>query len=461
MNVRERAIRFLFGGVIDAAVEARLASISARVDDSPGWDSLNQAPGDRSWSEKYSDLQDGLEAWRKNFLIRRIVNLVRSYVVGGGITITSRNPEVQAFIEEFWKHRKNKMERRLGPICDQITRDGELFPILFTNSDTGISYIRFRTAQQIRGIETLKNDYEEERRYVENDGTASGKLWYAVGHPSALRKRSSGKLPPVMLHWAVNQPIDATRGESDLTPILPWAKRYGEWLKDRVRLNRQRTKQAMMLVQVADDSLVKDKRNQLRQTNPTEAGIYVYGSGETVTYPNLQIRSDDAAEDGRVLRLAVASGSNIGMHYLGEGEGTNYATAQAMGEPTARFYSDRQQELIWMLEDLIAVAYIRYCLILNCAPVDDLELAVNVTEVAREDNESLARAAHSIAQALAIGAAEGWMDDETALIMMMKFAGESLSKEDIERIMREAKIEDPSAESGSNGQEQDEVDEVV
>ena len=40
-----------------------------------------------------------------------------------------------------------------------------------------------------------------------------------------------------MLHYAVNRPVGALRGESDLAPILPWLKRYSRWLEDRVRLN--------------------------------------------------------------------------------------------------------------------------------------------------------------------------------------------------------------------------------
>ncbi len=325
---------------------AKLAAISARVDDDPGWSNLNAAPGDRPYSEFYADLEDALEAWRKNFLVRRIVNLTRSYVVGKGIEFGSRDAGVADFVTAFWTHPKNQMERRLGPICDQLTRDGELFPVLFTNHLDGMSYVRFRTARQIREIETLANDWEDERVYIETTPLGAAKRWYSVTNPAGMRLLANHHLNPVMLHWAINRPLDATRGESDLTPVLPWAKRYQEWLTDRVRLNRQRTRQAMMDVEIADDTQVETKRQQLRHSNPVEAGIYVHGPGEKVTYPSLKIEAGQAEDDGKALRLAVATGANIGMHYLGEGQGTNYATAREMGEPTARFYTDRQQELI-------------------------------------------------------------------------------------------------------------------
>lgn len=436
-----------------ASVSAHASAVRTRVDDSGGWHTLNAAPGDRPWSETFADLEDTLEAWRKNFFIRRIVNVTRSYAVGSGISLSSSDPHVAAFIEDFWTHPKNRIDRRLGPLCDQLTRDGELFPILFTNPVDGMSYLRFKTARQIREVQTQPGDYETELAYVEN--LVTPKTWYSPNHPifsspppKPARDRqipspqSSGiPLPPVMLHFAVNKPIDATRGESDLTPILPWALRYSEWLKDRVRLNRIRTRQGVLDVMVADDTQVETKRQQLRRTNPVEAGIYVHGPGEEVAMHDLNVAANDAEQDGKVLRLAIATGANLGLHYLGEGETTNYATAREMGEPTARFYADRQQDIIWSLEDLVTVAYIRFCQVHGREVPEDLALQVTVTEVARADNESLANAARSIVQALATAQAQGWVDDETALTLALKFAGETLPTEKIRTILAKARRE--------------------
>lgn len=44
-------------------------------------------------------------------------------------------------------------------------------------------------------------------------------------------------LAPRVLHYAVNRPVGALRGESDLAAVLKWLRRYSGWLEDRVRLN--------------------------------------------------------------------------------------------------------------------------------------------------------------------------------------------------------------------------------
>ena len=416
----------------DSPSRSQAAAVTVRIDDSTGWESRSHAPGDRPWGDVYADLENTLDAWRKSFMIRRVVNLTRSYAVGSGITLSSSNPDIATFITDFWSHPKNRIPRRLGPACDQLTRDGELFPILFTNPVDGMSYLRFKTARQIRAVITDPHDYEHELEYIENTPTGEPRTWVSPNHPTAFpapplspsdgrgASRSDGRgegspLPPLMLHWAVNKPIDATRGESDLTPVLPWALRYSEWLKDRVRLNRQRTRAGILDVEVADDTQVEAKRRQLRTSNPIEAGIYVHGPGETVTMHNLRIDANQAAEDGKVLRLAIATGTNLALHYLGEGESTNYSTAKEMGEPTARFYADRQQDIIWALQDMITVAYRRSCLVTGTELPQDLELQVTVTEVARADNESLAKAARDIVTALSDMRTAGWITDELAI----------------------------------------------
>jgi hypothetical protein len=439
LRLRERIRRAPFGDVIDEAARQAAAAVTVRVDDSPGWDTHQAGPVDRAYHELHQDIEDALEAWRKNFLIRRIVTLVRSYVVGNGITVTSPDPDVQSFIERFWQDPDNHLDTRLGPMCDELTRAGEVFPVLFTNRVDGMSYIRFIPASQIREIDTDADDYEKELRYGQMLPTSAElRWWYGPAHKYALGRARGGRggtWQPLMLHFAVNRAIGAVRGEGDLTPILPWAKRYSEWLKDRVRLNRQRTRQGMLDITVADETMVEQKRQQLQRTNPLEAGIYVHGSGEEVTMHGLNIDAKEAQDDGLALRLAIAAGANVGLHYLGEGEAVNYATAREMGEPTARFYQDRQTDLVGFLCQIVTVAYQRHEVTHGRPPPRRLELHAQALEVARADNQALASATASIVAAFVQMRDQGWIDDETAVRLAFKFAGENLGQEQIDGIL--------------------------
>ena len=434
------AARALFGLPHDGRNST--GSVSVRVDDSPGWIPFLQkgGPTDRPWSEVLLDITDAFTAWRKNFLIRRIVAVIRSYVVGGGITVTSKRPEVEQFIADFWHHRQNRIDQRLGPISDELCRSGELFVTFHTNKIDGMSYIRCIPTSTIVQIDTAKNDYESELRYGEMRDTIEPHWWLGPNHPAATVRDDAGRLPPIMVHFAVNKAIGSTRGESDLTPILPWAKRYTEWLKDRVKINRIRTRQAMLDIEIADDAQVDKKRQQLQTSNPIEHGIYIHGPGEKLIVHSLRLDAKDVKDDGRALRLAIAAGSGLALHYLAEGESTNYATAREMGEPTARFLTDRQAELCQFLQDIVTIAYYRQQLTLGKPAKldDDLELAAVTGEVAREDNANLATAGKDVVEALAQMRVNGWIDDRTAVNLAFKFLGEILTDDEITEILGRA-----------------------
>jgi hypothetical protein len=426
-SIRERVAQFLFGDVIDQRIKAATVDVEVREGQRAGWEDLTGSRMDRPWGELLQDQRDALEAWRRNFFVRRLVTLHRTFVLGGGVSVSSSDPVIDAFIADFWHHRQNHMPSRLGPMLNDLMLYGELFPVLFTNDVDRMSYVRFIPASQIREIKTAENDYEHELEYVESDDPIEPRTWHAEPDDVEI---------PQMLHFAVNRPLGATRGEGDLTPILPWARRYTEWLKDRVRINRIRTRQGILLVQVSDDSLVEAKRAQVERQNPLESGSYIYGPGEEVTMPTLNINANDAESDGKVLRLAIAAGANSGLHYLGEGEGTNYATAKEMGEPTTRFYSERQGQFVTMLETLVTAAYNRF------AGQDltrrEMQLVTTVEEVTRADNEGLAAAAAQIAMALQVAKTEGWIDNTTASRLFFKFAGELMTEEEIQEMLNNA-----------------------
>ena len=77
MTIRDTIHRLLpfplwgAGGALSALPSTRV------TDDGSMWDILlsGGGPADRPWHDVAQDLDDALEAWRKNFLIRQIVRL--------------------------------------------------------------------------------------------------------------------------------------------------------------------------------------------------------------------------------------------------------------------------------------------------------------------------------------------------------------------------------------------------
>ncbi len=97
-------------------------------------------------------------------------------------------------------------------LCDELTRSGELFPVLSTNPLDGMSYVRSVPARQIDAIQTQDGDYETALVFHQVDPRiqAVGRDWVSFDNPDRALVGASAQ---VMLHLAINRPVGATRGQ--------------------------------------------------------------------------------------------------------------------------------------------------------------------------------------------------------------------------------------------------------
>ena len=159
-----------------------------------------------------------------------------------------------------------------------------------------------------------------------------------------------------MLHYAVNRPLGALMGESDLTTMIPWLLRYSRMMEDRVRLHW--AVRAFLWVITVPGNRVREKQEQYR--NPPEAGsIIVKDESERweVHAPNLN--AGDARHDLQAVRAMIDAGSGYPPHWRGDAGDISLATAQAMQNPTERHLLRRQRHFIYILQDILYHAYRR------------------------------------------------------------------------------------------------------
>ncbi len=376
-----------------------LNAVAVRVDDSPGWGSLTNRPHDYDPGKVQEIYLDALEAWRKNPIAWRSISITTDFVVGDSLTISSNNANLNRFIKAFWNHPKNNLNQRLDSMCEELSRAGDLFVLLFRNPQDGMSYIRFVTKDRIAKIETAPNDWETELVFYETvdgigDPVGEPKKWLHPSHPDARSQDA------VMLHYTINKPIGATLGESDLTTQLPWLLRYSRMLEDRVRLNW--AMRAFLWLITVPSSRVKEKQEQYR-TPPEPGSIVVKDESETWEANAPKLNAQDAKWDMQAVRAMIDAGSGYPPHWRGDAGDISLATAQAMSGPTERHLRRRQLYFVWMVEDILYHAYIRSYELgrarkLTSENYNDLFTA-SLPEISRMDNESLSIAGMNAASA--------------------------------------------------------------
>jgi hypothetical protein len=389
---------------------------------------------DRSWGEQEETLRDTLEAWRTNPLARRLVGLVTAYTVGDGIRLTSSYAPLDGFLRDFWAHPQNRIDLELPEWSDELSRSGELFLLLFPDPVSGVSVVRAVPASAIDEVRWQDGDYRCELAYRDvSAGVGEVRWWKSPNHPEVALDEA------VMLHFAVNRPVGAVRGESDLAPVLPWLRRYARWLEDRVRLNA--SVRAFLWVVNAPSRVRSQLAEQYRQP-PEPGSVILADEAEKWTAVTPNLHANDAEKDGRAIRwMITAGGPGTALLDLGEGEDSNLATGQVMQEQKRRFLRRRQRFLVHMLTEVALVGYARWAEITGAAvrPVSASEITALAPDISPEDNAQLAQAAASIVdalQGLSAISAEGEAFRRMALRLFFRFSGETVSVEELDQLTR-------------------------
>ncbi len=422
----------------DRAGRSEAGTVQARVDDSSGWASASGKSHDYEWPQVQELYQDALVAWRKNPIAWRIVAITTDYLVGDQLRLDSPVKDLDIFIRQFWNHSENHMDLRLEGLSDELARSGDLFIVLFRNAQDGMSYLRLVTKDRITKIVTAENDWEKELEYHEAlDAGGRVKVWLSPNHPEAAEAEG------IMLHYAVNRPVGALLGESDLTTMLPWLQRYSRMLEDRVQLHW--AVRSFLWFVTVPTNMVKAKQEQYR-TQPESGNIVVKDEAEAWEAVAPDLKGLDAKYDLQAVRGMIDAGSGYPPHWRGEAGDANLATATAMQGPTERHLLRRQQYFGYMLQDILFQAYRRKAALglANPLPFEDYARLFKLItpDVSRWDNESTARAAREMATAMQIlnpqmpGRSESLA--KLGVKLTMKAAASPQAEEDIEAMYAEA-----------------------
>lgn len=452
MSWRERLGTWLAERI--AGKDLAQLAVSVRVDDSPGWSQVGRYPHDRTLPEIQELYEDALKAWRKNPIAWNTVRVIQDYVVGDGIEISSIDPTLQDFIEAFWNHPENMMGNRLDAMCDELTRSGDLFVLLFRNSQDGMSYIRFLTKDQIADIETKKRDWETELVYQQKPTEVGedGQRWYSPKHGSSKRMQA------VCLHYSVNRPLGALFGEGDLTAVLPWLLKYSRMVEERVRLHW--AMRAFLWFVTVPTGKVKEKQKQY-QTPPEPGSIVVKDDGESWEVQTPNLHGADASHDMKAVRNMIDAGTGLPPHWRGESEDVNLATAQAMQEPVERHLKRRQDYFVFILCDIIWQAYqrasdrdpVRWGMVERMAYKK--LFTAQVTDISSSDNLKLAQATKELMAGFKELAVEFPQSSKLKRLMLklaLKFAGEPMDDEFLDAVVKEGGAVVPAASvNGVNG----------
>jgi hypothetical protein len=433
-----------------------LAAEPDLTDAATGWRIIGpRGAAERSPDDWARGAAEALDAWRRNPYAKRIIDIITDYTVGDGLTPVGAG-EIGRFVDAFWTHPQNRLDLRLPDLVDELSRAGDLFLVLFRNPVDGMSYVRAVPKTDVVEVVTAENDWEREVAYrvrsgrwsVDSDqqeardegGLATGHsplitgtMFLSPDHPDAAAAEA------VMVHYSINRPVGALMGESELGPVLPWLRAYSRMLEDRVRLNW--AARTFLWFVTVPPGRVQQKAEQYAEP-PEPGSIVIHDEGERWEMRAPALGGVDAQHDLRALRQAISAGAGQPPHWHGDGGDINRAVATAMQDPAIRRLRRRQRHLQYVVIDLCATAYGRAYEIGRARRMPDrAAIRVELPDISREDNESLALAAERLTGAFAglLAALPGRSPTLVGKVLplVFKFAGEPLEPAVREAILSE------------------------
>nr|HET6902711.1 hypothetical protein [Ktedonobacteraceae bacterium] len=379
------------------------------------------------------------EAYNANPLAFAVIEITTSFVLGKGLTIAAHEPEVQQVLMKFWNDPSNHMDERVYSLCTELALYGEQFIHFFVSRYDGRVQIRQIDPSLIDQIETDPEDIETPLRFhrrpigpsatlpgsppvvVRTDEDTPDGRWYTAGDE--------------VLQFCINKVSNAKRGKSDLATLLPWLRRYKDWLTDRVRINKY--KGAFLWdVQLNGADRKAIERKKMEYSYPPEPGsVIIHNEAETWSAVKPEISANDAASDGRAIKLMVAVGCQLPEHYLSDGDGPTKATASEMSLPTFLKFQRRQHIMRSLLRAVLnrVIQEAQNARVLSKDMDSGYEIVFPEIDVA--DHQTLANATQILVNALSVAKTQGWISDETAMRLMFQFAGEDIDiHEELARI---------------------------
>jgi len=383
------------------------------------WNALYR---DRYDYERATILAEAIRAWRMNPLARRITNLYKIYNVDG-IAYECKHPKTQAFLNDFWNHELNNMEKMLEQISNEIFLTGNLF-VLFSVDQAGMSYVRIFPTDQISDIVTEDNDIAQEISYKTRPTKMADEPKIFPNYFKRPRAKS------FMMHHTINQLAGTSWGEGEIWPDLPWLGRYASFLEDRVRLNRYR--QAFMYdvaLTGTDETRLKQRKAEVRDNPPNPGAVNVHGPDEVWTVISAKLDSGDAEKDGLMLKKMIAVNHGP-LHYFTEPESSTRTTADAAGTPAFKAFENHQQTFKAILKSILTTALRRRALI-DDAVDPDAQIKITAADASERDNAALALATTQIVSSIGEMFDRKLIDEKEFMRLVYRFAGEQLDPDKI------------------------------
>ena len=476
-RILDRLIETL-GGVTEAtaarrAIEAHAAGFESGEDEPPvdgrpyGYRrSTSGSIRDFGGLDNDKVLKTAWSVWLMSPLAKRALELRRDYIVGGGVSPTSDDDDLQTILDGFWAI--NKLDARAGQFVLQRHLLGEqIFPA-FVNATDGAVRLGYIDPVEIHKViqhpanvlekwavvlkdETppsdepwkIKPDQQRVYRIIREDEGAVQEDKVQVGkYPGMLVTAEQATLEEWELamletygldaytgscfYFPLNELSNQARGYTDLLQVVDWIDQNETVLFDLA------DREAMAGFFIADVTLeggtddgVKLRAKELGANPPKKGSVRVHNEKETWDLTAPDLKQPSSVETHRAIESYAWGGMGLPNSWYGHGDDTNLATAVAQGTPTFRSMQAQQDTDKAMFVEMLQFVADQAEIAGKWKPAsDETTIDLQMPEMTTRDLTTISAAMGQAALALQQAEQAGWMTHEHAVEAWAKLMAE-------------------------------------
>jgi hypothetical protein len=356
------------------------ADIELAIDDR-GW----ITPG-RNWTAADLDSQTRTTIvakarlyWLRDPLAKQAVRVWTDYALGDGMTYSAELPEIQDRLTEFCRHRRNRSildSEGQRKSSKKLLVDGDIFFAIFTAEEP----MEIRHIDPLQITDIICDPDDDERVLGYRRLTGKGKVLFYVDWRCneddvalLLQQRdpqTKGQITVekdvVIKHIAFDSLLK--RGNSLLSCVVDWSKEHRRFMESRVAITQALAKFAYKTTVKGGPAVLAAVKKRMessyvtsgaqtieRNPQPAPGSTFWQNQGVDILPMPRATGGAEAADDGNALKLMVAAGTGVMLHYFGDPSTGNLATATAMELPMLKMFGSYQKLWLDAYRDIFSI----------------------------------------------------------------------------------------------------------
>lgn len=289
-------------------------------------------------------------AWRINPMAKRLVDMQVNFVLGNGISVSSRDKEVLMLIGDWWNDPYNQWPMRIQQRLRDLYIYGEWLhrPLI---SDDGFVWIRDIQPDVISAAFPDPMDHGVVDRIVyKNIILPNGSLEQNTYSSNLIRRRLNeierkldDKYTGDVFLFGINRTSDSMRGIGELYPLLDYIDMYDDILFSRAEKIRN---SAHVYYDLQLEGMTEtEMRNYLmNETNlpPRPGTVYAHNAQAVLEMKAPDLKADDHAQDTSVLKSHIVSSAGWPGTWFDDPGTAGRAVGAEMAEPALKGITNLQ-----------------------------------------------------------------------------------------------------------------------